>query len=131
MSEATVYEYRATPVGSSGLDFSVSPGNEQSTGSAVVANLSQGDQFVFDGKIFTYDGGADLGPNEVGFFATGKNGAVHFFSTTPLPGTNPETLTLNNGQSYTICFMAGDPRCDTWTGLSASEELTGLLATSC
>jgi Hint domain len=109
MSDTTVYEYKATPTGTSGFDFTVSPTHEQSVGLAVVSDLSQGDQFVFDGKVFTYQGGADqgMGGTEVGFFATSKNGTVHFFSTTQLPGTNPETLVLNNAQSYAICFMAG------------------------
>jgi Hint domain len=123
MSEATVYEYKATSTG--GFDFTVSPLQEQSSGLAVVANLSQGDQFVFDGKVFTYQGGADLnsmGGTEVGFFATGKNGTIHFFSTTQLSGTSSENLVLNNGQSYTICFMAGT-RVSTPEGSICVEDL--------
>jgi Hint domain len=123
MSEATIYEYKATPTG--GVDFTVSPLQEQSSGLAVVANLSQGDQFVYDGKVFTYQGGADLnsmGGTEVGFFATSKNGTVHFFTTTQLSGTSPEYLVLNNSQSYTTCFMAGT-RVSTPEGSVCVEDL--------
>jgi hypothetical protein len=64
---------------------------------------------VFEGKIYTYEGGADLNgnsSNEIGFFALGSNGKEHFFSTSPLPPAS-YSVTLNPGQTYTTCFMAG------------------------
>jgi hypothetical protein len=124
MSEGIVYEYKATASGPSGLDFTVFPNVEQSVGTTVNASLSVGDQFVFDDKIFSYVGGADLASNgtEVGFFAEDKNGNIHFFSTTTLTGTNPVNIVLNSAQPYTVCFMAGT-RIATPDGLVCVEQL--------
>jgi hypothetical protein len=101
MSETVIYEYGAT--GGPSI-YSVSPGTENA-GATVISDLSPGDQFVFEDKVYTYVGGADLGSNEVGFFAVGANGKTHFFSTSPISST--ESLTLNTSQSYWVCFMAG------------------------
>jgi Hint domain len=75
------------------------------TGNAVIESLSNGDQFVFDGKIYTYLGGADNGGNEVGFIALNAHGKEVVFTTGTL--TPKESLTLNQSQSYYICFMPG------------------------
>jgi len=114
----TLYEYDTTSEG--GNEYKVRHGTQES-GTATIENLSPGDQFVFDGKIYTYEGGADSGSTQVGFFATTKNGATHFFSFTAQ--TSNDTYTLNTGQSSTICFMAGT-RIATPAGTTPIEELS-------
>jgi len=121
MADVTWYEYNTT---GSYPDYTVSTGSEVGTVSLVEGQiLSAGDQFVIDGNIFTYDAGADLNGKEVGFFATGPNGQVTFFASSPLTIANPtEVLTANVGQSDTVCFMAGT-RIATPTGSANIEDL--------
>jgi hypothetical protein len=109
--EITFYEYN-TEAGSFSGTYTTKESTEVTSGMVAGSELSSGDEFVFDGKIYTYDGGADygsVGGIEVGFFATTKNGAVHFFAASPLPG--PETLYLDTNQGYNIptapCFVRG------------------------
>jgi hypothetical protein len=75
------------------------------TAPAVIETLSYGDQFVFNGQIYSYLGGADNGGNEVGFFALNAHGKEVVFTTGSL--TPKESLTLSQNQWYTICFMSG------------------------
>lgn len=121
MSESVIYEYNAKYV--SGNTYSVNPDTEN-VGATVTATLSPGDEFVFENKIYIYAGGADagLGGPEVGFFALGENGKLHFFSLGPINGVSPENLVLNTSQSCTICFMAGT-RIATPDGQVAIEDL--------
>lgn len=123
-NELTYVTYAATEVGN-GLSYTVNPDIETGTASLVPGQqLVQGDQFVADGQIFTYQGGADSGNVQEGFFATTASGAVVFFASTPLtPGSTPDTFTLNTSQGDTICFMAGT-QIATPNGSINIEDLT-------
>jgi hypothetical protein len=103
MTETVVYSYTAVNNGSS---YTVNPDSEDAV-ATTVEELSPGDQFVVDGKVYSYLGGADavVGGAEVGFFAIGRSGAIRFFSVSPIG--HSEKLTLNDSQTFTICFMAG------------------------
>jgi hypothetical protein len=109
--EITYYEYDTTAGSVSGT-YSTKSSGEITSGLIAGQELSSGEEFIFDGKIYTYDGGADygaVGGPEVGFFATTANGKVHLFSFSALPG--PETLYLNTSQGYNVpdaaCFVRG------------------------
>jgi hypothetical protein len=119
MTETVVYEYAVKSSGAS--TYTVSPGSEAAV-ATTVENLSLGDQFVVDGQVFSYMGGGDAGAGgpEVGFFAVGRNGVMHFFSLSPI--TSTETVTINTDQSFSICFMAGTSIA-TPTGPVAIEKL--------
>jgi hypothetical protein len=119
MSQVTVYEYKATSTGPGVYSVSSSTDTPVSVGTEI---LSDGDEFVVDGKIYHYVGGADKAGTEVGFFAQAPNGSVHFFATSPI-ALGTETLTLNASQSFdTICFTAGT-RIATPTGSVEVETL--------
>jgi len=109
MADAIWYSYNATATTGSN-NFTVSNTAEISPEVLVTGqDLSAGDQFVVNGQIFQYIGGADLGVGgkEVGFFAQSPTGQVEFFSSTPLTYGPAETLHLNVLQSDVVCFMAG------------------------
>ena len=102
MSQIDIYEYHVTGSGPYGVPYK--PATDVVVGTET---LSRNDEFVVSGKLFQYLGGADVGGVEVGFFALGPNGKVHFFATTAITGPLTD-VTLNAGQSFdTACFMAG------------------------
>lgn len=111
-NELTYYTYGATGEVGDSASFTVNPTADTGQTTLVPGQqLALDDQFVANGQIYTYQGGADSGGTEEGFFATSSTGALVFFSSTPLSIeghlTNPYTFTLNPSQGDTICFMAG------------------------
>src|ERR1700677_3473952 len=106
--EQTLYEYKTKP-GSVGGSYTIKENSQTSNPVAPDTELSAGYQFAYNGKVFTYEGGADsgsVGGPEVGFFATAKNGWIHFFSFSPQ--TSNATYYLDTSQSYTFpCFVRG------------------------
>ncbi|MGO8858414.1 MAG: Hint domain-containing protein [Steroidobacteraceae bacterium] len=105
MADVTLYSYNAT---GTGPDYTVTSVNEIGPESVVVQDLSTGDEFVVNGQIYQYVGGADSGGKEVGFFAENMTtGAVSFYSPTPITLGMTDHLVLNTSQGDWTCFMAG------------------------
>jgi Hint domain len=106
MPGTTYDEYNTAP--ENGGSYKIKHTSQMASDIAMGSELTAGTQFAFNGKVYTYQGGADAGAGgtEVGFFATSANGKTHFFSTAPATSNN--TYLLNSSEGTTIpCFVRG------------------------
>lgn len=123
MAQFTIYEYTTTR---DGTHYNAAGTPTSGTINDTTLSVNGTNTFTFDGQTFTYLGGADEKlkgeTTQVGFFAKSSDGSVHFFSTSggPAPAGN---LTLNAGETETLCLMAGS-LVATPTGPTPIESLS-------